>query len=142
MPFQYTTDRYLARKVSEPNLFGVSKKRREKAAPAPNGAVQRLIGRYVKGYERLFHEPPVVTKADGSLMKALVVKFGEAKVEARLDAYLAWQDDYIRSSGYAIALFYKKWNELAARATAMHRGDADHEKTEAYLRSLRETEKR
>lgn len=101
--------------MSDPDLFGVRKKARIKTPSAPNGAVQRLIGVYVTEYQRRFDEKPVITKADGALLKKLITEYGAEKVEQRLRAYIVWNDEFVRKSGYSLSIFHVKWNELAAR---------------------------
>ena len=101
--------------MSDPDLFGVRKKARAKKPPVPNGAVQRLIGVYVAGYKLRFNEPPVITKADGALLKSLITTYGDQKVEQRLRAYINWDDPFVLKSGYSLRIFHVKWNELAAR---------------------------
>src|SRR5262252_1929727 len=128
-------------KSSDADLFGfVRRAVKRKTTPAPNGSVQRLIGVYVELFERRFKEKPHVLKADGAQLKALVLKFGEEKVEARLRAYLAWDNDYAQRKGFTLRVFSSLWNELtvALHKTPSRSAVPDAERTAAYLRQLRE----
>lgn len=122
-----------------PDLFDVKRKAlRPKPTPAPSGVIQHLIGLYRLGYEGRFGEPPVVLKRDGPILRGLVQQFGAAKVEQRLRAYLAWDDQFVVDSGYALTMFHACWNRLAARvcATTQQR-EMSSDRTDAYLRSLK-----
>lgn len=100
--------------VDEPNLFGVSRKKKVAQAPTPSGAMSRLIGAYKAGYERRWNEPPVFTMRDGKTLKNLLQQFGEATVLERLTAYLAWDDKFAEDSGFSIATFRTSWPRLTA----------------------------
>lgn len=121
------------------DLFDVSRKRKPvKAEAAPPGVIQNLLTIYRQGYERRFHEPPVILKRDGPLLRSLVKQFGALKVEQRLRAFLAWDDDFVVNSGYALSMFHSCWNRLAARCVQQtpdrYRGV---EETQAYLSKLK-----
>ena len=127
---------------NEPNLFDIHPKQHRKPAPsAPPQTVQRLIGVYRTCYEHRFHEPPVVMKRDGAILKSLIVQFGPDKVEQRLRAFMQWDDTFVVDSGYALTLFQSCWNRLAARCltsqSSTQATDSGIEKTKQYLRNLR-----
>ncbi len=125
------------------DLFDVGRKRQavKKAEPAPPGAIQNLLSIYRQGYEKRFHEPPVILKRDGPLLRSLIKQFGAAKVEQRLKAFLSWDDDFVASSGYALTLFHSNWNRLAARCVQQQPEPQRRgvEETEAYLSRLKAT---
>lgn len=130
----------MAHPSNEPNLFDIQPKQQRKQAPsAPPQTVQRLIGVYRIGYERRFHEPPVILKRDGAILKSLINQFGPDKVEQRLRAFLQWDDSFVVDSGYALTMFQSCWNRLAARCISTQSAQSDErlEKTQQYLRSLR-----
>ena len=132
----------------DPNLFGVPprRKKRQKAPPAAGGAVQRVIAVYAHLFRERFHEPPVITKADGAQLKRLITQFGAEKVESRVRAYLAWEDPFLRSTGYTLRMLHVKWNELTTRAIQQDvqaaRDRAVVENTQEYLRKLREARRK
>jgi hypothetical protein len=131
---------------SEPNLFGITPRTQRKPAPsAPPGVIQNLIGVYRQLYERQFHEPPVILKRDGAILKSLVMQFGAEKVEQRLRAFMSWGDTFVVDSGFALTMFQSCWNRLAAKC-ASQAPEADRDsgvaKTEAYLRNLRSVPRR
>lgn len=128
--------------MSDPDLFGVKRDKpaRRKAPPAPAGAVQHLIGVYKALYEARFRELPVVLQRDGAVLKSLVVAYGAEKVEARLQAFMAWDDRFVAESGYALTLLQSQWNRLAAMVlqAAEPRGLVpDAEQTRTYLQGLK-----
>jgi hypothetical protein len=131
---------------SEPNLFGITPRVQRKPAPsAPPGIVQNLICVYRNLYEKQFHEPPVILKRDGAILKSLVMQFGGDKVEQRLRAFMQWGDQYVIDSGFALTMFQASWNRLAAKCASQApetARDQAVEKTEAYLRSLRSVPRR
>ena len=122
------------------DLFDVGRKRKPlKAEPAPPGAIQNLLSLYRQGYERRFHEPPVILKRDGPLLRNLIQQFGALKVEQRLRAYLAWDDEFVVNSGYALTVFHSNWNRLAARVV-QHQAPEQRrgvDETEAYLSRMK-----
>lgn len=125
------------------NLFGIDTRKRtaQKQEPAPPGVVQGLIGLYRQAYERKFHEPPVILKSDGPLLRGLVKQFGAVKVEQRLLAFMAWDDQFVVDSGYSLKILHTRWNALAAKcvqAQPAERGSVrDVAATDAYLRKLK-----
>jgi hypothetical protein len=123
----------------EPNLFGVSPSKRKKAPPAPNGAMTRLIGQYKAGYVARFSEPPVFTPRDSSLLKKLVMQFGEDLVKHRLALYLRWDDRFAEESGYSISTLYSSWPRLTALAKRKEPASRvpSVEATKAYLEKNR-----
>lgn len=123
----------------EPDLFGASRTVRKKAPPAPNGSMHRLIGQYKAGYELRFKEPPVFTPRDSSLLKKLVLQFGEDVVQQRLALYLKWEDRFAEESGYSISTLYSSWPRLTALAKRKEPASRvpDADKTSEYLRRLR-----
>ncbi len=122
-----------------PNLFGVKPKAKRKAAPAvPGGAVQRLIGAWVRLFEGRFGEKPVITPADGAALKRLVSHAGEGAVERRLHAYLELTNTYVAEAGYPLRLLPGEWNRLvAADKTGAPRSVPDADATGRYLRRLK-----
>jgi hypothetical protein len=127
--------------TSAPNLFDIKPKAiRAKAQSAPPGVVQRLLMLYKEGYERRFHEPPVILKRDGATIRILVNQFGADKVETRLRAFLNWDDQFIIDSGFALGMLHTSWNRLAARCIQQQperRKEMSVDRTAEYLRSLR-----
>jgi hypothetical protein len=128
--------------VSQVNLFGIDTSKRKplkKTEPAPPGAIQNLIGIYKQAYERRFHEPPVILKSDGPLLRNLVKTFGAVKVEQRLRAFMAWDDEFVVNSGFSLRMLHTRWNALAARSvnTTERSTVADADTTEAYLQRRR-----
>lgn len=124
---------------SAPDLFDVNRKssRPRKPATAPL-LLQKLFAIYRDGYERRFSEPPVILKRDGPILAGLVRQFGIEKVEARLRAFLAWDDQYVIDSGFALSMFHASWNRLAARLCAEPAPrEMTADRTAAYLRDLR-----
>lgn len=126
------------------NLFGIDTRKSKtikKAEPAPPGVIQNLISIYKQGYERRFHEPPVVLKSDGPLLKNLVKQFGAVKVEQRLRAFMAWDDQFVVDSGFSLRMLHTRWNALAAKCVQerpAERGPVrGAEATEAYLQRLK-----
>ena len=123
------------------DLFDVQrKKKRAKTPPAPDGAVQRLIGVYVAGYEARFHEKPIIRKQDGAALKALVHHAGVTVVERRLQFYLTWDDPFALKSGLSLTVFRSQWNQLAAllsKTTPPRPAVPDAEATTTYLKRLR-----
>jgi hypothetical protein len=126
------------------NLFGIDTRKRKavkKTEPAPPGVIQNLISVYKQGYERRFNEPPVVLKSDGPLLKNLVKQFGAVKVEQRLRAFMAWDDQFVVDSGFSLRMLHTRWNALAAKCVqerpaergAVPSADA----TSAYLQRLK-----
>lgn len=128
-----------------PNLFDIRPKAvRMKPQPAPPGAIQRLLSVYRQGYEARFHEPPVILKRDGPLLRSLINTFGVDKVEARLRAFLKWDDQFVVDSGYALTLFHSNWNRLAARCVQQEpeRREMSAERTAEYLRTMKSAARR
>jgi hypothetical protein len=128
--------------AQEVDLFDVKRKTlrmKPQAQPGLMLAVQRLLGLYREGYEHRFHEPPVILKRDGPILRGLVQQFGEAKVAERLAAFLRWDDQFIVESGYALTVFHSNWNRLTARVVAAQpaQREMSAERTSDYLRSLR-----
>lgn len=130
--------------VSQVNLFGIDTSKRKaikKAEPAPPGVIQNLIGIYKQAYERRFAEPPVILKSDGPLLRNLVKTFGAVKVEQRLRAFMAWDDQFVIDSGFSLRMLHTRWNALAAKCVQerpVERGPVrGAEATEAYLRTLK-----
>lgn len=124
------------------DLFGVGRKARPERKKAPvDGPVHELIKIYRDGYTRQFGEPPLVHKSDGKVLRDLVVQFGFEKVKARLEAFLAWDDPYVRDNAYALHVFHRQWNRLAAMVVSSGprptRGVPDARRTDEYLRRLR-----
>lgn len=129
--------------MNDVDLFDVRRKAaRAKAPAAPAGAVQHLLSLYRAGYERRFHEPPVILKRDGALLKSLIKQFGQEKVEARLKAFLAWDDSFVVDSGFALSLLHSCWNRLAAKcvqaAPASSRDDQIAASSAAMLTEIRD----
>ena len=128
--------------MGDPNLFGIERREkvRRKAPSADPVQVQDLIRQYASGYQAQFGEPPVVYKSDGPLLRSLVAQFGAARVRERLAAFLVWDDPYVRSTGYALHVFHRQWNRLAAHVipaapARSHVPDADA--TAEYRKRLR-----
>lgn len=128
------------------DLFGVGRKARPaKQQKAPvDGPVHELLGIYRDGYTRQFGEPPLVHKSDGKVLRDLVVQFGHEKVRARLLAFLEWDDQYVRENAYALHVFHRQWNRLAAMVVSsaprqQTRGVPDAKRTDDYLRRLRQS---
>lgn len=126
------------------NLFGIDTRKSKpvkKTEPAPPGVIQNLISIYKQGYEKRFGEPPVVLKSDGSLLKNLVQTFGAVKVEQRLRAFMAWDDQFVVDSGFSLRMLHTRWNALAAKCVQerpAERGSVrSAEATEAYLQRLK-----
>ncbi len=126
------------------NLFGIdsTKKKPAKASPpAPAHAIQSLIGIYRQAFEKKFGEPPVVLKSDGAILKGLVTTYGSLKVEQRLRAFMAWEDEFVVNSGFSLRMLHTRWNALAARCAQEQpqqtKGVMSTEETDAYLRRLR-----
>lgn len=125
------------------NLFGIEKKsaKAEKKTPVAPQAVHNLISIYKQAYERKFGEPPVILKSDGPLLSKLVQQFGPMKVEQRLRAFMAWDDEFVVNSGYSLRMLHTRWNALAARVwqeRPAERGPVQGaEATESYLQRLR-----
>lgn len=122
-----------------PNLFDVKPKaKRKQAAPLPGGAVQRLIGTYVRLFEAKFKEKPIILPRDGAALKRMIAHAGEAAVERRLPLYLALPDDYISNEGYPLVLMQSAWNKLVAlERSSTSTKVPDAAATETYLRNLR-----
>jgi hypothetical protein len=134
----------VATAVSHPNLFGIDARRskpQKVTEPAPPHAIQNLISIYAEAYTRRFAEPPVVLKRDGPLLKRLVMQFGVVKVEQRLRAFMAWDDEFVVNSGFALTCFHTNWNRLAAKVVQERPSERGPvlgvEATEAYLRRLK-----
>lgn len=130
--------------VTHPNLFGIDTSKRQplkKSEPAPPGALQKLIGIYKQAYEQKFHEPPVILKSDGPILRNLVKQFGAVKVEHRLRAFMAWDDQFVIDSGYSLRMLHTRWNALAARSVQENRAERTSvpnvEATAAYLQNRR-----
>jgi hypothetical protein len=129
--------------ASAPNLFGIDSPKRKplKKEPANHIAVNGLIAIYKQGYERRFNEPPVILKSDGPLLYKLVEQFGAAKVEQRLRAFMAWDDQFVIDSGFSLRMLHTRWNALAAKCVQerpAERGTVPGaDATSAYLRQLK-----
>lgn len=130
--------------VSHPNLFGIETKKRSAAAkkePVAPGAVHKLISIYAQAYEQKFHEPPVILKSDGPLLRNLVQQFGALKVEQRLRAFMTWDDQFVIDSGYSLRMLHTRWNALAAKVIQerpAERGPVrGADATDQYLSKLR-----
>lgn len=128
--------------VSHPNLFGIDTTKRkpiQKAEPAPPGVLQGLIGIYKQAYERKFHEPPVILKSDGPILRNLVKQFGAVKVEQRLRAFMAWDDQFVIDSGFSLRMLHTRWNALAAKCVQQPERSSvpSVEATAAYLQQRR-----
>jgi hypothetical protein len=129
---------------SQVNLFGIDTSKRKplrQTEPAPPGVIQNLISVYRQAYERRFDEPPVILKSDGPLLRNLVKQFGALKVEQRLRAFMAWDDQFVIDSGFSLRMLHTRWNALAAKCVQERPADRGAvrgaEATEAYLRSLK-----
>lgn len=132
---------------SDPDLFDVKRRQpRKKSAPAPDGAVQQLLGIYRAAYERRFHELPVITKKDAALLKALILKFGQEKVESRLKAFFGWEDRFVQECGYTLAMLYREWNRLTAylqqQQARTKTSVPDVQQTQKYLAAMRAGKKK
>ncbi len=129
--------------VSTPNLFGIdtSKRKPQKKEPTPPGVLQNLISIYRQAYERRFGEPPVILKSDGPLLRNLCQQFGAIKVEQRLRAFMAWDDQFVIDSGFSLRMLHTRWNALAAKCVQerpAERGSVPSaDATSAYLRNLK-----
>jgi hypothetical protein len=126
---------------NSPNLFDIKPKAlRAKPQSAPPGSVQKLLTVYRQGYETRFHEPPIILKRDGPLLRTLINTFGADKVEARLRAFLSWDDQFVVDSGYALALFHSNWNRLAAKCAQQlpePRREMSADRTTEYLQRMK-----
>lgn len=124
--------------AASPNLFdGKSKAKRQKAAPAPGGAVHALITLYCQLFGELFHgDQPVISPADGKALKGLVTQFGQEKVHQRVIRYMALDDAFIASQGYPLRLMPGVWNKLTALVHQQGAPDLATAKTNEYLRKL------
>lgn len=129
--------------ATDPDLFDVKRRKaRKQTDPAPSGAVQHLIGVYRTAYESRYGELPVITKKDGALLKGLVQTFGAPKVEARLKAFMVWEDKFIDEQGYTVGVFHQQWNRLTAQVQKSDRtrnrpgAVPDVNETQAYLKQL------
>lgn len=97
---------------------------------------QRVIGAYCQAFEQRTKERPIVQGRDAKALKALVDRYGEAKVTRRLTMFFA--DPFAVDSGFAIDAFLRSWNRLTAQEAAENPSSApDVESTSRYLRSLR-----
>ena len=106
---------------------------------APPAALHGLMAQYRDGYAQLVGEPPHVLARDWAILKRLVAEFGAEKVADRLKAFLAWDDPYVRSTGYALHVFDRQWNSLAASLLPGKPPARvpDAERTDAYRKGLR-----
>lgn len=134
---------------SQVNLFGIDAKKRtaaQKKPPVAPGVLHNLIAIYVAGYEKKFGEPPVILKSDGPLLTNLVRQFGPLKVEQRLRAFMAWDDQFVVDSGFSLRMLHTRWNALAAKCVQerpAERGPVQGaEATESYLQRLRSSSRR
>lgn len=125
-----------------PNLFGVTAKTKRKAAPAPNGAVQRAIGIWVGLFEKKFGEKPIILGRDAAALKRLVLRYGPELVERRLPQFLALDDAYVSTEGYPLALLEASWNKLIVAERARVGRVPDEAATDAYLATLRTRQRR
>ena len=105
-----------------------------KAAEAP---AQRVIARWVELFRaHVADERPAITGKDAAAAKHLVDLVGADLVIARLPAYFALDDAYLRASGFPLALLPAAWNRLIVLTRPEPVGD-EADRTLAYVRRLR-----
>ena len=101
----------------QPNLYGVESRRgKKKTPPAPNKAVQNILGQYRQLYEARYSEMPHVTDKDGALLKRLIASFTEPVVAERLALYMRWDDQFVIDNGHSVGVFSASWPKLMALA--------------------------
>ncbi len=102
--------------MTDGTLFRTTKRRVKDAAdPAVGAALQHLMfGVYQAAYLARFGEVPNLHPKDWKALKKLVTAYGVEMVEARLKAYLRWDDQWVTDAGHTLAVFDQQWDRLAA----------------------------
>lgn len=103
------------------DLFAVGRKK--KRAPRPKSPhakrIQEIMLRvYFPLYcRRSNNEKPLIQGKHWAMLRNIVDQYGPDLVEARLRAFFASSDRWIReSSGYTLGAFISQWQKLAAEA--------------------------
>lgn len=97
------------------------------ATPSPLAAdLKAVIARYRQRFAAKFGEAPHdPSPADGAAVKRLLALHGRDKVLARLDAFMALDDDFIRDGvGWTLTGLAHKWNWLTGKVMLPTRAPA------------------
>ena len=100
-------------------LFSTGRRAKQPKPPADPelaAAMRHLMLRvYVPLYTARMHEPPRDDSRNWGILKHLLRQYGATLVEARLRAFMAWNDPWVHENGYTLMIFRSQWDRLAQR---------------------------